>query len=103
MYRAAFNRRADYEGIVGFSREIMNRGTQGLYDSARMIGSSPEMMDTVRRVGARRVVYNIYRVFFNREPDPSGLYTWTRQLNEGRGGDVMAGIVGSDEFYRNQL
>ncbi len=103
MYRAAFNRRADYEGIVGFSREILNRGSQGLFDSARMIGASPEMRDVVRREGSRRVVYNIYRVFFNRTPDPSGFYHWTRLLDEGRGGDVMAGIVASEEFYQTQL
>ncbi|MNT52296.1 hypothetical protein D3C72_1893170 [compost metagenome] len=68
-----------------------------------MIGSVPEMNEVVRREGSRRVVYNIYRVFFNRTPDPSGLYNWTRLLDEGRGGDVMAGIVASEEFYQTQL
>lgn len=103
LYRAALNRRADYEGIAGFSREILNRGSQGLFDSARLIGSVPEFNDIVRREGSRRVVYNIYRVFFNRTPDPSGLYNWSRLLEEGRGGDVMAGIVASEEFYQTQL
>lgn len=103
LYRGAFNRRADYEGVVGFSREIMNRGSQGLFDSARMIGSVPEFSDRVRREGSRRVVTNLYRVFFNREPDPSGMYNWSRLLEEGRGGDVMHGIVASEEFYQTQL
>ena|GEM_PF-4843170 len=103
IYIAALDRRADRAGLDGFSREILQRGTQGLYDSARMIGSSPEFAQIVRMDGSRRVVVNLYRVFFNRYPDPSGLYNWTRLLDEGRGGDVLHGIVASEEFFQNQL
>jgi hypothetical protein len=103
LYRGALNRYADQAGIDGFGREILNRGYQGLYDSARFIGSVPEFSDNVRNVGSRRIVINIYRVFFNRRPDPSGMYNWTRLIDEGRGGDALEGIVKSQEFYEAQL
>ncbi|WP_413287642.1 DUF4214 domain-containing protein [Bdellovibrio sp. HCB337] len=103
LYVGALNRYADQEGIDGFGREIMNRGYQGLYDSARLIGSVPEFAERVQDVGSRRVVFNIYRVFFNRRPDPSGLSNWTRMIDEGRGGDALEGIVKSQEFFETQL
>jgi len=103
LYRGALNRYADQAGIDGFGREIMNRGYQGLFDSARFIGSVPEFAENVRNVGSRRIVINIYRVFFNRRPDASGMYTWTRMIDEGRGGDALDGIVRSQEFYETQL
>lgn len=103
LYLGALNRYADQEGIDGFGREIMNRGYQGLYDSARFIGSVPEFAEHVHNVGSRRVVINIYRVFFNRRPDPSGMANWTRLLDEGRGGDALEGIVKSQEFFETQL
>ncbi|MNL62983.1 hypothetical protein D3C87_1870600 [compost metagenome] len=68
-----------------------------------MIGSSEEFQRIVRYDGARRVVYNIYEVFFNRLPDPEGLRGWTRLIERGQGGDALDGIVRSEEFYLKQL
>ncbi|MFS4458717.1 DUF4214 domain-containing protein [Bdellovibrio sp. HCB2-146] len=103
IYEAALFRRADYEGLEAFSRVIRENGEIGLYNTARMIGSSEEFQRIVRYDGARRVVTNIYQVFFNRTPEPEGLRTWTRLIERGQGGDALDGIVRSDEFYFKQL
>ena len=103
IYEAALFRRADYQGLEAFSRVIRENGEIGLYNTARMIGSSEEFQRIVRYDGARRVVYNIYEVFFDRMPDPEGLRTWTRLIERGQGGDALDGIVRSEEFYLKQL
>jgi Domain of unknown function (DUF4214) len=41
-----------------------------------------------------------YRTYLGRAPDPSGLASWTAQLNQGNAPDaVLAAILGSAEFY----
>jgi len=103
LYEGALFRSPDRAGLDGFSRHIRENGLIGLYNSARLIGSTEEFRQLVRYEGAERVVYNIYRVFFNRLPDYSGLQNWTMLLERGQGGDALDGIVRSEEFYRTQL
>ncbi|HLJ96534.1 MAG TPA: DUF4214 domain-containing protein, partial [Gemmataceae bacterium] len=41
-----------------------------------------------------------YRTYLGRQADPSGLASWTAQLNQGTPADeVLATILGSPEFY----
>lgn len=102
IYRAALMREADAGGLNHFSNYIVYNGYAGLIQAARDIGNSQEMQEVIWRNGARRVVNNIYRVFFNRFPDP-GAEGWVRMLEQGQAGEALAGIVGSQEFSIKQL
>jgi hypothetical protein len=103
LYQGILSRNADYRGLDAFTNVILERGETGLIQTATMLGAVQEFRDLRYRMGSRRIVRNIYRVFFNREPDPSGMENWTRLIDQDRGGEAMAGIVGSDEFYQDQL
>jgi hypothetical protein len=51
--------------------------------------------------GATRLVRSWYRDFLGREPDPSGLRTHGTALRQGHPPEVvLAGILGSDEYYQ---
>ena len=102
IYRAALMREADLGGLDHFSNYIVYNGYAGLIQAARDIGYSQEMSQVLWRNGARRVVNNIYRVFFNRFPDP-GAEGWVQMMEQGRAGEALAGIVGSQEFAVKQL
>jgi hypothetical protein len=50
---------------------------------------------------ATRLVWSWYRDFLGREPDPGGLRTHVTLLRQGHPPEVvLAGIVGSDEYYQ---
>lgn len=103
IYRGALNRTADYGGLTNHARLIIEQGEQGLLEVARGIGGSQEFRNLVRQDGSGRVVENMYYVFFNRRPDSAGYRTWQRLIDQGRGAEAVAGIVGSQEFRQKQL
>lgn len=102
LFRGALARQADPQAQRYFSEMIDCNGRAGVIRAAQEIGGGQEMSQVVWRNGARAVVQRIYRVFFNRMPDAGAEY-WVNLLQQGRGAEALAGIVGSDEFARTQL
>jgi hypothetical protein len=53
-----------------------------------------------QQLNPNAIVRQWYRQYLGREPDQSGLITWTDSLRAGNPPDlVLASIVGSDEYY----
>jgi hypothetical protein len=104
MYNAFLFRQPDPSGMQTYGNLIARMGVQGLMESARAIGDSQEFYQNIRaRHRPQIIVTNVYRVMFYRDPDPSGMHTYTQAIWQGRSGEAFAAIVGSEEFARNHL
>jgi hypothetical protein len=103
MYEAFLFRQADATGFIGLSNAIQYGGLQAIVDGGRNIAFSLEYAQAV--VPAHQpyqIIENIYRVFFNRIPDP-GAATYVTLLAEGQAMVVFQSILGSQEFAYNFL
>lgn len=104
FYRAFLFRNADPSGLQGMISSIMNQGQQAAVAQAVGVIQSQEFYQNVRgRFSDQQILANIYQVFFHRGVDQSGYYNWLPMMQQGRYGDVAAGIVGSDEFRNNYI
>ena len=101
MYQGALFREPEPQGLNNWARMIVRDGYQGLLNAAYGIGGSTEFRTIVqRRYRTDEIIDNLYWVLLGRDPDWSGRNHWGAMLRQGRGGDTLRGIVGSQEFYQ---
>lgn len=103
LYNAALFRDPEPGGSDGWVDNIARHGYRGLLDDGR-IADSPEFRYDVRyNHSDYEIIDNMYWVLLGREPDWEGAHYWLNILRQGRGGDVLRGLVASDEFYYRHL
>jgi hypothetical protein len=103
FYRAFLFRGAEPAGLRHHVRFIMQNGEEGIFITARNFALSQEFQQNVQGMRSpREIVNNIYRVLFQRAPDPAA-QGWVRMIRQGQAGQVAEGIARLDEFRQNYL
>ncbi|MBO4636314.1 MAG: DUF4214 domain-containing protein [Clostridiales bacterium] len=96
LYSVALGRSSDASGLNSWVEAISVRGETG-GDVARGFLYSDEFIN--KNVSSEEFVRVLYRTFFNREPDASGLQGWVNALDEGQSKqDVIEGFINSNEW-----
>jgi Domain of unknown function (DUF4214) len=91
VYQAELGRSIDPAGLSYWTALTANT-TAGRADTALQIMQSTE--------GERDKIVSIYEAVLGRDPDPTGGAYWFDAIRHGVGDvDVIAGIVGSDEYF----
>lgn len=105
LYRAILFRDAEQDGLDFWVSNILSQqGTDGLLGTAQGIAESEEFYQNIySQKQAEEIVDNIYVELLHRHAEPDGLEFWSNQMKDGHSGQVLRGIVGSDEFRRNFL
>jgi hypothetical protein len=95
LYKGVLGREADAEGLQG-TVDMLTRGqTQRRVND--MVASA-EFRSQVARKPANEVLNQLYRGFFDREPDPVGVNAYQGQLQNRRYTDVILHMMQSQEF-----
>jgi hypothetical protein len=90
LYQDALGRPIDASGQAFFSGELAGGRT------TQQVAHDVLTSDEYKHV----VVNYLYVTYLGRNPDPAGLNSWTQGLNQGiRDEGVLAGILGSDEYF----
>lgn len=98
LYRGVLFREPDPRGLEAWTRRVFSGGYPALVHVARQFGESSEFTQQVcPNRSARSIVRNLYRVLLMRTPDPLASH-WVTLIEQGEGGEAIAGIVGSEEF-----
>lgn len=104
LYHAVLYRDAEVPGMYGWVDLLEQGGYQGLLRAAEGIGDSDEFRYDVQRAHrADDILEQMYFSLLGRAVDPYGFRYWLPMLEQGRGGETLRGIVGSDEFYESNL
>ena len=94
LYADVLHRAVDPVALMAYSQELAVGVSR--FQVAYTVVTSTE--------GEANTVQEVYQEFLNRVSDPSGLAFWVNQiLNGARLENVIAGLVGSDEFFANDL
>ncbi len=96
FYQECLSRDPDATGLNGWTDQLISGSKTGA-DVAYGFVFSAEF--TGKNLNNNDFVTVMYRAFFNRPPDSSGLNGWVGELNSGRSRQfVLAGFVNSQEF-----
>ena len=96
LYMAAFHRVPDAGGLDNSVAYV--RGGNTLRSAADAFVASPEFQLTYGSLNDTQYVTLLYENVLGREPDPTGLATWTGDLSSGwTGGQVLIGFSESQE------
>ena len=99
LYGYALGRNPDSAGFFDWTNKLLYGQVNGA-QVAEGILFSQEYID--RNTDDATYVSTLYHVFFDRDPDPTGLEVWTNALAQGAGRrDVMMGFVNSSEWANN--
>lgn len=95
LYRQIMNREPDVDGMKYWRNELVSRN-QTPTQVMRFFLTSPELEQ--RHLSDADYLTILYRVFFDREPDPDGMAYWLGQIKtEGRA-QVAEGFLWSEEW-----
>ena len=98
FYRYILNREPDEEGLNAWSANLKSGREQGAQVGVGFIQSSEFKS---RRVSNEEYIKLLYRAFFDREADASGLESWKMALDNGLTFmQVYRGFAESDEFSK---
>ncbi|WGM31641.1 DUF4214 domain-containing protein [Brevundimonas sp. NIBR11] len=81
LYDATFDRLPDFGGLVTWVNNL--KGGMAIGDIAAAFAGSAEFAARYGAVSNDQFVRQMYQFCLNREPDPSGLQTWTQALDSG--------------------
>ncbi len=96
MYTVALGRNAEAAGLEDWSTRLLTRAANGSGIATGFI-MSEEFFS--KNYSDEEYVTVLYRTFLDREPDPTGLASWTQQLeNNASREHVLTGFVNSIEF-----
>jgi len=96
LYQVCFGREGDAAGLANWCRDLWNHKNSGASTAYGFIFSS-EFQN--KNYDNPTYVTYLYKAFFNRNPDPAGLATWTGVLDGGADRlEVFNGFTGSNEF-----
>ena len=96
FYRLCLDREPDPAGLADWIRALLEGSVTGA-DVASGFVASPEFV--VRDTADEDFLRTLYRVFFNREPDPPGFSGWLLELAAGADRSrVLEGFIYAEEF-----
>lgn len=96
LYTKALNRKADASGLKDWTNLLKSKQKQGAEVAQGFIDSNEFK---ARKLNNKDYVTVLYRTFFDREPDASGLQTWMKALDDGLSRlYVFKGFAESKEF-----
>jgi hypothetical protein len=103
-YLDVLHREPDPEGLEAYRRQVLENGWE-YHDVRQALARSPERRANrvdVRAGDAQEMVRRAYRNILNREPDPSGLDSYTAKIvRDGwTEADVARALRDSDEYRR---
>ncbi|WGM32290.1 DUF4214 domain-containing protein [Brevundimonas sp. NIBR11] len=81
LYDATFDRAPDVGGLATWTANL--KGGMSVLDIAAAFASAAEFQQRYGTVSNEQFIRQMYQFCLNREPDPSGLATWTAALNSG--------------------
>lgn len=81
LYDAAFGRHPDAAGLVGWAEQV--KAGASLSDVAQGFAGSNEFQQAIAGKDNGQIVDYLYETALHREPDASGLSSWTAQLDHG--------------------
>lgn len=98
LYTEVLGRNADPSGLAGWTNVLKNGTEQGAKVAQGFIDST-EFKN--RNLSNEEYLKVLYRTFFDREPDASGLQAWLKVLDSGLSRlHVFKGFAESDEFTK---
>lgn len=98
LYADVLSRDAESSGLTYWANELAYL-RKSAKDVAKDFFLSPEFIANSKKLTTNEKLKIFYKVFFNREPDESGLKYWTTQVNNGLSIEgLYNGFVVSDEF-----
>lgn len=98
LYTEVLGRNADPSGLAGWTNVLKNGTEQGAKVAQGFIDST-EFKN--RNLSNEAYLKILYRTFFDREPDASGLQAWLKVLDSGLSRlHVFKGFAESDEFSK---
>ncbi|MCC6277346.1 MAG: hypothetical protein IT289_05470 [Oligoflexia bacterium] len=106
LYNSLLFRQADYPAAMGYVRDIMRRGVEGLVATGRDIALSEEYRVNVLeeiQISPRTQAYNLYFGLISRDID----YDYVNQeiiplIEQGRLADAVELILRSDRFWSSE-
>ncbi len=98
LYSVVLGRDADSTGLNSWTNKLKNNEISGA-EIARQFFNSTEYLN--RNTSDEVYLTNLYKTFFDRSPDTSGLKYWLNQLQSGQSRDyVLKGFAESNEFTK---
>ncbi len=96
LYEKCMNRTFDTQGLTNWVSQLA-AGRYGGAEVAIKFFSSPEMAE--QNLSDQEFLEAAYHAVLNRDPDESGMKTWTKKLKAGTSRDkVISDFTGSQEF-----
>lgn len=96
FYKLCLQRDADEQGLSEWTQALQSKLTTGAQVAYGFV-FSPEFL--ARNLSNEEYVKIMYKAFFGREADPTGLQSWISALNNGtHRQNVLAGFTNSNEF-----
>ncbi|MCB9059906.1 MAG: DUF4214 domain-containing protein [Halobacteriovoraceae bacterium] len=104
LYDGILFRKADLAGLDHYTSKLRRYGLNGLTQIAGELASSSEFQrEILRKYRPQTIVENIFRVFFNRNPEREGLHHYSRMIRFGNSVQAIKELVDSNEFKRKNL
>ncbi len=98
LYDVVLGRRPEAKGLTYWTNKLKNGEITGAATAAQFFNSNEYLR---KNTTDDTYLKNMYRTFFDRNPDEKGKNYWTKQMESGRGRNyVLKGFAESNEFTR---